>query len=93
MATSARIEKIAASCRVPPAFVERIADVISDLYQGCGHDIWGDETPDDNEYVDVMFDLVAQREGDSNGLTPNEYAAWHAMPDYARRQVAMLVGP
>jgi hypothetical protein len=86
-----KIVAIAQRAKVAPALVQRVADCISEIYQGSGHDLWGEKTPSKAEYVCVMLDLVAQRE--SEDLTPDEYAAWNRLSDRARRQVALLVGP
>lgn len=64
---------------------------VSERYQTCGYDLgWGERAPDDDTYVDVMVDLMAQ--GGSE-LDAENLAGWMALSPAEKRSICLAVGP
>lgn len=73
-----------------PEQEERFREVASDLYNGCGYDLgWVEDTPDDEEFVDVIRDLMAG----SSELTSAEQKLWSSLPYEIKQRIILAVGP
>lgn len=77
----------------PDARNRRFRNAIRTTYNAVGHDMgwvgFNDEAPDDDEFVDVMCDLI-----DVHGeLSKEDRAAWHALSYAERRKLCLDVGP
>lgn len=67
---------------------QRVKSEIAAIYAGYGHDIWGDETPSEDEFADVMIDQMSHRR-----MTPDIRSYWTGLTTAEKRALALKVGP
>lgn len=69
------------------AFDPSLKRAVSQIYGEIAPDVWGDETPDDDEFLDVMLDRV----GDALGKSLRE--TYKKLSDKEKRELILSVGP
>ena len=64
---------------------------VSERYQTCGYDLgWGERAPEDDDFVDVMCDLMAQ--GGSE-LDEANLQVWLSLHRDQKREICLEAGP
>src|SRR5690242_17042854 len=79
-------------------FVQRIVDTMYAVYDSIGHDAWGQRTPDDDEFADVILEQFNSFTHpiyghDSFRISAEDRAAYEQLTAEQRRSIALLAGP
>lgn len=78
--------------RLTEAYGARAKEALSQVYNGSGHDIWGDRTPSDAEFVDVLCDLF-EPHALGLGMSHADVRLFWALPRAQKRAMCLEVGP
>ena len=75
----------------------RFKDALAHIYNALGYDVWGDTTPDDDEFVDVLVDKLSSFCGPESSyddpLSWRELDRFFSLSDDEQRTLCLDVGP
>jgi hypothetical protein len=72
-----------------PQIRRDICYAIGATYTACAYDVWDGQTPDDDEFVDVVSDLLADF-WDGDDIARD---VWRGLSHDDRRALILTVGP
>ena len=75
----------------------RFKDALAHTYNALGNDVWGDTTPEDDEFVDVLVDKLSSFCGPESSyddpLSRCELDLFFSLSDDEQRAICLEVGP